>query len=204
MDKFRIELVYLSLRKDFSMIHNISAGFIETYINFLGKKKITTDEMFKRLSLEMGGDGNTITKKQLDDYIDKADSGSIKLNKHKLSALKTIQKDWSNISQGKDSISVGDMKGFELLLAATMADIETGDSNSQTETATTSESDLQALLLKNLGLTDIKDATKSALSTHLNTLLSDDSNDDDIADAIDSLINLKASGDNSSTIEVKG
>lgn len=186
------------------MIHNISAGFIETYINFLGKKKMTTAEMFKRLSLEMGGDGNTITKKQLDDYIDKADSGSVKLSKHKLSALKTLQKNWGEISQGKDNISAGDMKGFELLLAATMADIETDDSNSKTEESSDSESDLQKLLLKNLGLTDIRNVTNSDLSSHLNILLSDASNDDDIADAIDSLINLKASMSNSSTIEVKG
>ena len=185
------------------MIHNISAGFIETYINFLGKEKLTTGEMFKRLSLEMGGDGSTITKKQLNDYIDKASSGSIKLGKQKLSALKALQKDWDTISQGKDSISVGDMKGFELLLAATLTDMETGDKDSENSTANSAD-DLHALLLKNLGLTNIKDATKSDLSAHLNTLLSNNSNDDDIADAIDSLINLKANSDNSSTVEVTG
>jgi len=201
---------FLNSEKGFSVINNISAGFIETFINFHGKNKLTAAEMFKRLSLEMGGDGQTITKKQLNDYIDKADSGSIKLSKQKLSALKEIRNEWDTISDGKDSISVGNFKGFELLLAAAMVDSpetekdDSSNSKNSKEDSNSLESDLQALLLKNLGLTDLKDASNSDLSTHLNTLLSNDSNDDDIADAIDSLINLKANRINTSTVEVKG
>lgn len=187
------------------MIHNISASFLANYINFNGKHKLTVAEMFKRLSLEMGGDGSTITRKQLNEYIAKAESGSIKISKQKLSALKQIQKNWDTISKGEDSISAGSMKGFEMLLAATMMDsFEVVGDSEDSKDSSDSKSDAYKLLLKNLGLSDIKDATNSDLSTHLNTLLADDSNDDAIGDAIDSLINLMAGRSTAPNVSVEG
>ena len=177
------------------MIHNISAGFIETYINFLGKEKLTTGEMFKRLSLEMGGDGKTITKKQLDEYIAKAESGDIKVGKKKLSALKQIQKNWDTISGGKDNITAGDMKDYSALLMATMT-----DAFSTTETDDSTQQNPYEVLLKSLGITDINDAKNSELKSYLNTLLSDESDDATITDTIDSIMNLMATRETNSTI----
>ena len=36
--------------------------------------------MFQMLSIELGGDGETITKKQLDNYIKSAQDGKIKIS----------------------------------------------------------------------------------------------------------------------------
>lgn len=173
-----------------SSITNINPGFLQSYINFNSKTKLTIDEMFKRLSLEMGGDGKTITKDQLDSYIDKAEEHSIKISRQKLLALKQMQKNWDIISKGEDSISAGNLEGQEALLAATMADgfesVEIPDDlNSKV-------SEIHKYLLENLGISNIKNASDSQLNSYLQTLLSDDSDDDAIGDAIDSLINLMA------------
>lgn len=184
-----------------SSISNINPGFLQSYINFHSKVKLTIDEMFKRLSIEMGGDGKTITKSQLDSYIEKAESHSIKISREKFTALKQIQKNWDAISKGEDSISAGDMEGYEAFLASAMADgfesIEISDnSNSKV-------SEIYKYLLKNLGISDLKNASDSELNSYLQTLLSEDSDDDAIGDAIDSLINLMAQRGISSNVNLE-
>lgn len=184
-----------------SSISNINPGFLQSYVNFHSKTKLTIEEMFKHLSIEMGGDGKTITKSQLDDYIEKAESHSVKISKQKLSALKQIQKNWDTISKGEDSISAGNMEGCETLLAAAIADgfetIEVSDA------ANNAVSEIYKYLLENLGISDLKDASDSDLNSYLQTLLSEDSDDDAIGDAIDSLINLMAKRGIPSNVELE-
>lgn len=184
-----------------SSISNINLGFLESYINFHSKTKLTTEDMFKSLSIEMGGDGKAITKSQLDSYIDKAESGSIKIGKQKLSALKQIQKNWDTISKGEDSISVSNMEGREMLLASAMVDgfesIDIADGKNNFI------SDIHKYLLENLGISDLKKVSNADLNSYLHTLLSDDSDDDAIGDAIDSLINLMAEYGISSNIDLE-
>lgn len=102
-----------------SSITNISSGFMLSYMEAQSETKLDTAELFKRLSFEMGGDGKTITKDQLDGYIEKADSGSITVGDTKLSALREIQSNWDTISNKKDSINVGDLANYSTLLAMT-------------------------------------------------------------------------------------
>lgn len=184
-----------------SSISNINPGFLESYINFHSKTKLTTEEMFKRLSIEMGGDGSKITKSQLDSYIDKAESNSIKISREKLSALKQIQKNWDTISNGEDSISADNMKGHETLLAAAMADgfesIEIPDESNSIV------SEIYKYLLENLGISNLQEASDSDLNSYLQTLLSKDSDDDAIGDAIDSLINLMAQRGIASNVDLE-
>lgn len=184
-----------------SSICNINSGFLQSYISFHSKAKLTADEMFKHLSIEMGGDGKTIIKSQLDSYIDKAESGSIKIGKQKLSTLKQIQKNWDTISKGEDSISVSNMDGREMLLASAMVDgfesIDIADEQNNFI------SDIHKYLLENLGISDLKKASNADLNSYLNTLLSDDSDDDAIGDAIDSLINLMAKHGISSNVNLE-
>ena len=181
------------------MIYNISPSFLQNYVNFHGKRQVTLDEMFKRLSLEMGGDGSSITKKQLDSYIDKADSGSIKVSKGKLSALKQIQKNWDTISKGEDSITFANMKDFATLLAMTASDsFEIVDS-----TPSNNPNDVYATLLESMGISGLDKASNADLSNHLNTLLSSSSNDEAIGDAIDSIINILASRENAPNVSVE-
>lgn len=184
-----------------SSISNINPGFLQSYINFHSKTKLTIEEMFKYLSIEMGGDGKSITKSQLDSYIEEAKSHSMKISKQKLSALKQIQKNWDTISKGEDSISAGDMEGYEAILAAAMADgfesIEISDEPNSFV------SEIYKYLLENLGISDLKDASDSDLNSYLQTLLSEDSDDDAIGDAIDSLINLMAKRGIPSNVELE-
>ena len=174
-------------------IQNISAGFIESYINFHGKKKMTPAEMFKRLSLEMGGDGNTITKDQLNNYIDKADSGSIKVGEPKLTALKMIQKNWDTISGGKDNITLGDMKDYTSLLAMAMVDTsQTVDDSENSDDQSTDN-------------TKIADkATIEELITALKSALSDITKDEFNSDLVAKLTNQIADNNPTSTIQVEG
>lgn len=183
------------------MIYNINPAFLLAYQSVQGKEKLTTEEMFRRLSVEMGGDGTTITKKQLDSYLEKAKSGDVKLSRQKLSALMQMQKNWDTISKGKDSITAADMKGYEVLLMATM--VESFTAEDEADGIDDFKSELQNLLLKNTGLSDIKDASDSQIKNYLNTLLSDTSDDDTIGEAIDSLINVIADRQNVSTVEAE-
>lgn len=181
------------------MIYNISSSFLQNYVNFHGKTKLTVEEMFKRLSLEMGGDGSSITKKQLDSYIDKADSGSISVSKQKLSALKQIQKNWDTISKGEDAITAENMKDFVMLLVATMTDsFEVVDN-----TEANNPNDIYEYLLESMGITDLDEATNADLSNQLNTLLSSDSSDDAIGDAIDSIINIMAARESAPNMSIE-
>lgn len=174
-------------------IQNISAGFIETYVNVQGKKKLTLDEMFKRLSLEMGGDGKTITKKQLDDYINNASSGKIKVGEPKLTALKMMQKNWDTISGGKDSITVDNMKDFASLLAMTMVDTSEPDDDS--DTTNKEDKDKNPIIDK---------ATLEELTNALKSALSDTTKDEFNTDLIANLTNKIADNNPSSTIQIEG
>lgn len=157
-----------------STIYNISAGFLQSYVTFQSKKDMTLEEMFKRLSIEMGGDGKSITKEQLDDYIGKAESGSLSVGKEKLNALKTIQKNWDTISKGQDSITFDNLKDYPSILAATM----TGgfDATEISDSPSALASAIKDYLVGLLGLKSSEDITKDDLTSYLNTLLSDKSN----------------------------
>lgn len=183
-----------------SRICNITPGFLLSYVNVFSKPDIKPEDIFKQLSLEMGGDGNTITKSQLDNYISKAESGDISITKQKLHALKQIQKNWDTISNGEDSIDYSDMDKYKTLLFATLGGgFEVSDDTDIKENPV----DLCNLLKLNLGISDLDKATHAELNNHLKTLLSKDSSDDEIGDTIDSLINLMASRSNESSVSVE-
>lgn len=180
-----------------SRICNISPGFLLNYVNVFSKQEIKPEDIFKQLSYEMGGDGTKITKDQLDNYLSKAESGDISITKEKLHALKQIQKNWDTISNGEDSIDYGDMGKYKNLLFATLGG---GFEVSEDTDIETNPIDICGLLKANLGISDLDKATNEQLNNHLKILLSKDSNDDEIGDTIDTLINLMADKDNKSSI----
>lgn len=174
-------------------IQNVSAGFIETFANIKGKKKLTPEEMFKRLSLEMGGDGKTITKKQLDDYINSAASGKIKVGEPKLTALKMMQKNWDTISNGKDSITVDDLKNYTTLLG--MAMVDTSESDDDSDTTDKEDKEKNSVIDK---------ATLEELTNELKKALSDTTKDEFNTDLVAKLTNKIADNNPTSTIQVEG
>lgn len=167
------------------MIHNIGSGMIKSFINFFSKDKIDVKEIFKMLSMEMGGDGSEITKDQLSTYVKKIEAGEIKVSKKKMMLLKQMLKNWDKIAQGDDSITLDEFKKhLALLLSIIASDADSEEyqaKNSQNEKDEESEDYLQELLNK-LGLR-IEELTSEALSEYLKTLLSDETsqNEEEIA-----------------------
>lgn len=184
-----------------SGINGISANLLKYYVTFQSKKDMTLEDMFRMLSFEMGGDGSSITKDQLDSYIDKAEAGDIDVSKSKLRTLKTIQNNWDTISGGDDSISFEDMKKYAILLLGAMVD---GGSSEDSE-AEASDAEINSYLLtkRALEISDDDEDRASKLSSILKETLSGitDENDDANADLIASLTNLIAKSYSQPTIE---
>lgn len=79
-------------------------------------KMPSAEDMFAKLSEELGGDGKTITKDQLTDYINKLESDDSSKDKGKLGFLKQLEQNFDKISNGNDSITATDLKnGMDLL-----------------------------------------------------------------------------------------
>lgn len=187
------------------MISNISAEMILGFIKYHGKKKVTLAEMFKSLSLEMGGDGKTITKKQLDDYIRKAETGIIKVSKSRLKALKKMQANWDKLSKDGNSINFADLKDFPMLLVnATVGDFEDSDNESKEKTDDLDKYKLDINDLKKIiGVAENSEITKSDVESYLQSILSEPSNDDSNSDLVDSLTNFVANFSINTTIETE-
>lgn len=185
-------------------IYNISAGFLQICENYLGKKKLSSEDIFKRLSYEMGGDGKTITKKQLDDYISKAEKGSIEVDSNRLNALKKIRQNWDNISKGKDSINYEDMKGHEALLFATVVGTFTKkviDDEQQSKIV----NEVYDILKKHYQVSDDNEIKKEDLVKYLNNIISKstEEEDDTNSEIVGTLVNIISSFDQKKSVDVE-
>ena len=184
-------------------IYNVSAGFIQLCENFLGQKQIDSEGIFKRLSLEMGGDGESITKDQLNNYINKAESGNIKVDKSKLQALKKIQENWNSISNGDDSITYDEMSNHVGLLLATVSS-DVIEIVQNTEEKTSKVDAIYDYLTDYLGLSSKDDVKESDLTSYLNDIIAGASDEDDSdSELIGTLINLIDAPASKSTVEVE-
>ena len=76
------------------------------------KKKPSAEDMFKKLSSDLGvTDGSSITKDQLDSYISKLESSDDSSDdKGKLGFLKQLQKNFDTVAGSDGQISMDDMK----------------------------------------------------------------------------------------------
>lgn len=176
------------------MVVGVSAEMILAFSKYHGKKKTTLQEMFKSLSLEMGGDGKTITKDQLSSYVRKAENGTVKLNPTRLKALKKMLDNWDKISKDGENITFADLQSTPMLLFnAAVGDFNDSDKKKQFDDKSdkTNKFDIEEYLKTALNLSENKEITKSDLETHLKSLLSDTS-DDVNTDLIDTLTNLIA------------
>lgn len=161
------------------MINSISAGLIKNYLAFQSKTQLTSEEMFKRLSVEMGGDGTSITKDQLNNYIEKAESGSFAVGKDKLNALKSIKNNWDQIAGKKDAIKAEDLADYSVLLLQSMG----GSAETIHEKFTLPKADFFKYLMELMG-TDGKGVSKNDLTTYLKSLIATDSEHTDHSNEI--------------------
>lgn len=187
-------------------IYNVSPNFLLTYQKYVGKDKLNLEEVFKELSYELGGDGKSIDKKALDEYVAKADSGDIKVDKHKLKALKDIQKHWDEISNGKDSITYDDIKDHATLLMQTLM----GDFT-ETEIPENEQSITDAIydyLVDYLDLDNKDEIKQSDLEQYLNDLVATSTEEDGVdseanSELIGTLTNMIATYTPTSTVEAE-
>lgn len=90
------------------MINGISSGQMLKLQNFSDGRKLTTEKMFGMISIQLGGDGKTITRNQLQQYIQKADNGLINCSSKQLKAFKLLDDNWKDLFGDSDSITTRD------------------------------------------------------------------------------------------------
>lgn len=182
------------------MIQGLNSGLLLAYENFSSKTKVTPQEIFIRLSLSIGGDGQKITKAELDTYIQKAESNP-KISKKKLDLLKKLQKNWDTISNKQDSITASDLeKAMALAISILTSEdgIETDDDKDKDKKVDDKKDTKKSLkeeafdeLAKKVGADD-KGITKDQLQSHLKTLIADTAESADHSNEIGFVTNLIA------------
>lgn len=177
------------------MVAGISLSLLQNYATYVNKASVSTEKMFEKLSKDLGGDGSSINKDDLNKYIEDAENNAISVNDTKLTALKTLQKSWDAVSNGEGSISFSNMKDYTNLLGLAY----TSDIISSINSSTTSDTNYyNSLVEQALGgksstsVTSSTTASKSDLVSQLKSLLSENSDENDNSDEIDSVINLLA------------
>ena len=90
------------------MINGVSSGQILRLQNFCGTRKLTTDKIFGMISIQLGGDGRSISRENLKQYIQKADDGLINCSEKQLKAFKLLDENWKDLFGDTDSITARD------------------------------------------------------------------------------------------------
>lgn len=90
------------------MINGVSSGQILKLQNFGGTRKLTTDKIFGMISIQLGGDGRSISRENLKQYIQKADDGLINCSEKQLKAFKLLDENWKDLFGDTDSITARD------------------------------------------------------------------------------------------------
>lgn len=186
----------------FIMVSSIGSDSLTTLLNRLGSKTKSTDDMFKKLSDDVGGDGKTITKKQLEDYISSLESDtSSTADKGKLGFLKQLDSNWDNISNGKDSITSSDLAAGKKYLTPPQKSEKSSDSlfSSLSDAVGASSSGISkddlVNYLKSLFESSTADSTKSSDSssksdTNTTDSSSSTSNNDELKSEMKLITNL--------------
>lgn len=176
------------------------------YFNSVPAQKANPKDIFRNLSLDVGGDGKSITKDQLDKYVDKAEDGKINIPDKELSALQKLQDNWSKVADGGDKITYANVSasGFTDTLKSMAPDKQskTKDLSNDFEDSKTK---INNMLMSSALETSTKNSASNHYSSMLKTLLSGttDENDDSNAELIATLTNLIANSKSSSTTEVE-
>jgi len=160
--------------------------------------------IFQKLSVDLGSDGKSITKDQLDSYISEAKSGKVTISDKELSSLKSLQKNWTQIADGGDEITYANVykAGFKDTLTAMAPDEEEATDYAQQFADSTAAAYSKIVNAALSGNTSNSEKT-SSLNSMLKTLLggTTDENDDANANMVATITNLLANSKSSSTTE---
>lgn len=189
-------------------INGISKNnLLGNYLNSTSNKNLNAKEIFKELSIDVGGDGKTITKKQLDSYVEKvteakaSKTDTTTVSDEELAGLKTLQKNWDKIADGGDKISFSNVSaaGFK----SALTEMDSADKKvDMSQFKVTTKQDIDDYLMNSALSFSVKDSETGAKSM-LKRLLtgSTDENDDFNANTIAKLTNMIESYKTKSTIE---
>lgn len=188
---------------------NTKKSFLQKYVDSTPSKELDTKTMFKKLSIDVGSDGKTITKDKLDAYVTKAENKEIKISDDELKGLKTMQEKWDTLALGGDKITNSNMSNNKDILKSMAGKTkETPDFNLKEEKQA-SKDKINNYLAESAFNTSFNiqngSSDKSNLKSMLKTLLSGttDEQDDANAELISSLTNLIESSKKNSTVELE-
>lgn len=194
-----------------------SSSLTASYLNATQNAKVDPKKVFQELSIDMGGDGKAITKKQLDSYIAKAKTAKAGTNSttgdtsgisdNELKGLETMQKNWDKISKGSDSITYSNMSSAankSILTSMDTADkVTTVDKSADAKEFTKTLNDYIVTSALN---TNTNTSSSNNAQSVLKTLLTGttDENDDSNAELIAKLTNIIADSKKAkSTVETE-
>lgn len=180
------------------------------YLNSTSSKDLDAKTIFNKLSIDVGSDGKTITKDELNSYISKAESDSVNISDNELKSLKTLQSKWNTISNGSDSITYANINasGSQGIFTSMFSASGKDSSVSDLINTTLSNTDKIYSSLIESAMSSSTESTRpstSSLSSMLTTLLTGttDVNDDANAEMIANLTNLIANSHATHTIETR-
>lgn len=175
------------------------------YVGSVSSDKADAKTIFTKLSIDVGGGGKSITKDQLNNYIDKAKDGKVSIPDEEMNALKTLQKDWDKIADGGDDINYANISTSghkDTLLSMVPKNTKTKD---MSDDAADSIKKINDYLISSALNSSNKGSAKAGYTSMLKTLLTGttDENDDANANLIATLTNLIADSKAKSTIETE-
>lgn len=174
-----------------------SSSLTASYLDSTSNVKVDTKKVFQELSIDMGGDGKAITKKQLDSYITKAKAAKAGkedtsgISDNELKGLETMQKNWDKISKGSSSITYSNMSSAAN--KSTLTSMDTADKTTTIDKSADAK-EFTKTINDYIVTSALNTNTNSSNNAHsmLKTLLTGttDENDDSNAELIAKLTNI--------------
>lgn len=181
---------------------------LSKYLDKTSSEDLDSETIFKKISYDVGGNGKSITKDELNSYIEKAQKGSVKISDEELSVLKDVKKNWDTISDKEDSITYSDVEDADYSdkLLEVKPEDETDWKKQLKDFNETLQAEAKATLITGALKSSSHDSESNSLTSKLKSLLTGttDEKDDENADLIDFLTDLVAkSKTKTTTIETE-
>jgi hypothetical protein len=180
-----------------NIINTLSLDLIQAYAKYQNLSSMKTDDLFKAVSLQVGGDGKSIEKETLDNYIKSASSDTADL-----SELKLIQRNWYELSKGEETITsenMTDKNSTKLLFSAVTSNVSSAIRKAASvvnspETSLSSSDKIYSYLVDSAAKSSkgTSSSQYDLLISYLSELLSCNSDENSNSDSIDAVINMLA------------
>lgn len=153
---------------------------------------MSASDIFDKLTKDLGGDGKTITKSELEDYISTVKNDTTgKYDKGELGFLTQLDNNWDSISGGSDSITASQLeKGMSYL--------QPPDHNSNSQS-----SDLFTSLIDAIDSNDDGSLSLDELTKYLKSLISSSESSDSATDTATTTTTSDASTTSTSDADLK-